>query len=473
MTVSTDSTHIYPYIGVIADPWDYIIESNKSNNTKANAISFPADSTPPVTIASPLGGIYNSNKTVTLSCSDGTGSGCSKIYYTTNGTSPTTASQVYTAPLSIVSTTTLKYFATDIIGNSEMIRNQTYTIDKIPPVVAVNPVMTPTISNSQTIIATIEAGSTIAVTTGNSASVGAVTYPTTTSWKCTISNMPLGTNTVKMTAKDAAGNTSVVQTVITVVKGYTITQVNSGCGTITPSGPVTLLPGSNQTFSFQASTGAYLAEVLVDGVSKGIVSTYSFTNIDRNYTLTVRFIIPDGDVNNNGIVDTADALLAQRIAVGLETATPIILAHGDVAPLVNNVPAPNGLIDIADALVILRKTSGLITWNTVCGPAQQAIATSSLAATTMSASTVKSPVSSAETSTGCKKFYKKFNDNSLLKILEILNSAKNIGKGSLNYGGYSMVANKIDECTINLELYDNYKQTNLLCTDEITLCGNE
>lgn len=40
------------------------------------------DTTTPVTTASPLGGPYNTAKTVTLSCSDSTGSGCSKIYYT-------------------------------------------------------------------------------------------------------------------------------------------------------------------------------------------------------------------------------------------------------------------------------------------------------------------------------------------------------------------------------------------------------
>lgn len=40
------------------------------------------DTTTPVTTVAPLGGVYNTAKTVTLSCSDDTGSGCSKIYYT-------------------------------------------------------------------------------------------------------------------------------------------------------------------------------------------------------------------------------------------------------------------------------------------------------------------------------------------------------------------------------------------------------
>ncbi|MBK5274867.1 MAG: hypothetical protein JJE30_07435 [Desulfuromonadales bacterium] len=64
---------------------------------------------------------------------------------------------------------------------------------------------------------------------------------------------------------------------------------------------------------------------------------------------------PNGDINNDGVVNIADALLALRIAVGLvpqPTGTALFL--GDVAPQ----GAPNGSIDLADALVILRKIVG-------------------------------------------------------------------------------------------------------------------
>ena len=43
------------------------------------------DSSAPVTTASPAGGDYNTAQNVTLSCNDATGSGCSKTYYTTDG----------------------------------------------------------------------------------------------------------------------------------------------------------------------------------------------------------------------------------------------------------------------------------------------------------------------------------------------------------------------------------------------------
>ena len=66
-------------------------------------------------------------------------------------------------------------------------------------------------------------------------------------------------------------------------------------------------------------------------------------------------VCADGDINRDGKVDIADALLAQRIAAGLMTPTSIQICRGDVAP----AGAPDGVPDVADALVILRKAMGL------------------------------------------------------------------------------------------------------------------
>jgi alpha-tubulin suppressor-like RCC1 family protein len=88
------------------------------------------------------------------------------------------------------------------------------------------------------------------------------------------------------------------------------------------------------------------------------------TNTSRNAPVLVaqaRFF-PKGDLNQNGVVDIADALIALRITVGLVPPTADNMILGDVAPLVNGVIVPNGAIDIADALQILRKVVGLITF---------------------------------------------------------------------------------------------------------------
>ena len=82
-----------------------------------------ADKTAPVTTASPLGGSYSSAVTVSLAVNEP-----ATTYYTTNGSTPTTSSPVYSAPLTISATATLQYFSKDTAGNLEAVKSQTYTI---------------------------------------------------------------------------------------------------------------------------------------------------------------------------------------------------------------------------------------------------------------------------------------------------------------------------------------------------------
>jgi hypothetical protein len=95
------------------------------------------DTTAPITTAVPAGGTYNSARSVTLACNDGTGAGCDKIYYTTDGMTPTTSSAVYSSPINISLTTTLKFFARDVAGNIEAVKSETYTITTGTPTVTV------------------------------------------------------------------------------------------------------------------------------------------------------------------------------------------------------------------------------------------------------------------------------------------------------------------------------------------------
>jgi len=82
----------------------------------------------PLLIVSPSGGTYYTPQTVFLSTSPG-----ASIYYTTNNTAPTTASTVYTIPLSITESTTLRaiaYNPTTLLYSGEA--TNTYTITTTP-----------------------------------------------------------------------------------------------------------------------------------------------------------------------------------------------------------------------------------------------------------------------------------------------------------------------------------------------------
>ncbi len=71
-----------------------------------------------------------------------------------------------------------------------------------------------------------------------------------------------------------------------------------------------------------------------------------------------------GDINNNGVVNVADVLLATRAALGILTLDSAQLARGNVAPLVGGQPAsmPDDDFNVADLLLITGKTTGVISF---------------------------------------------------------------------------------------------------------------
>jgi hypothetical protein len=60
-------------------------------------------------------------------------------------------------------------------------------------------------------------------------------------------------------------------------------------GSIAPSIMQTLLPGSDATFSIRVNSGFYVLDVLVDGVSVGPVSSYTFHNVTTAHTISATF----------------------------------------------------------------------------------------------------------------------------------------------------------------------------------------
>ncbi len=79
-------------------------------------------------------------------------------------------------------------------------------------------------------------------------------------------------------------------------------------GSISPSGRVPVAAGERQTFTISASEGYEIVNVLVDGESVGQVSSYTFTNVRSNHTITVIFRDADGvaDPDDTGVSDWLD-----------------------------------------------------------------------------------------------------------------------------------------------------------------------
>ena len=99
-----------------------------ANNTKNQTIVVNVDNIIPSVNINIKGGLYKSNQTITLKMSK-----VGNIYYTLNGTTPTSKSKLYTKPITISSTSTLKYVAIDAVRNISSTYVQNYVIDKTAP----------------------------------------------------------------------------------------------------------------------------------------------------------------------------------------------------------------------------------------------------------------------------------------------------------------------------------------------------
>ena len=100
------------------------------------SVQEPSDTTAPTTAISCNGSSCQSTPyyqpvTVTLTATDEGGWGVANTYYTTNGTTPTTSSPVYTGPFTVHGPTTVQFFSTDLAGHAEQVNTQQVQVDTV------------------------------------------------------------------------------------------------------------------------------------------------------------------------------------------------------------------------------------------------------------------------------------------------------------------------------------------------------
>ncbi|MCI0558838.1 MAG: chitobiase/beta-hexosaminidase C-terminal domain-containing protein [Nitrososphaera sp.] len=214
----------------------------------------PADTVAPTVTASPAGGLFATSISVTLAAKEP-----ATIYYTINGFTPTTSSQVYISPIAISTTTTLKYFARDVAGNIGAVVTQVYTIDTVAPTVTASP-PGGMYSSGQSVTLTASEPSTIYYTTNGAT-------PTTSS---SVYSLPLSitsATTLSFMARDAAGNfgATVTQTysialVDSIDPAIAITQPAGGSEVIVTDGTITI-----EGIASDSGSGVRIVELRVDG----------------------------------------------------------------------------------------------------------------------------------------------------------------------------------------------------------------
>jgi hypothetical protein len=85
------------------------------------------------------------------------------------------------------------------------------------------------------------------------------------------------------------GNTSVIATFM--LKTFTITASAGSNGSISPKGTLTVNSGGRQTFTIKPRPFFFkIADVKVDGVSKGPITSYTFSNVTSNHSISATFV---------------------------------------------------------------------------------------------------------------------------------------------------------------------------------------
>ncbi len=111
---------------------------------------------------------------------------------------------------------------------------------------------------------------------------------------------------------------------------YTITPTAGANGTLNPGASVVVVSGGSQLVDITPNSGYTVQDVLVNGTSVGAVTSYTFTNVTSNQTISATFAVQTSLINNYNIVPPFVASGAPpNVMIMLSIETPM---QGDAYP---------------------------------------------------------------------------------------------------------------------------------------------
>lgn len=157
----------------------------------------------------------------------------------------------------------------------------------------------------------------------------------------------LGTITLDMVSPNFEGMTGTITILRENLDIYTITASAGEGGTISPEGEVEVVTGHSQDFSISTDEGYEIADVVVDGVSQGVVSTYRFEDVTANHTIEVTFKSSDAPTEPSDGDDDPGS--------GAGSDGETLLGTGDSSLLMVVGTMCAGVALVAGGLVLARK----------------------------------------------------------------------------------------------------------------------
>ena len=266
------------------------------------AIQFPpAQVTVTPTVASipgfaPAAGTYTSAQSVTISDSTVNVT----IYYTTNGTMPSTGSTTYASPIAVSSTETIEAIAAGASNTPSAIATATYTITPPAAPPAFSPVAGTYASSQSVSISDATPGAAVYYTTNGVA-------PTTSSTRYTVALTVSATETIEA---------------IALATGYSASSVSTATYTIMPL-------AATPVFSPAAGTYTSTQSVSISDTTPGSTIYYTTSGVTPT-TASTRYIgaITVGTTVTIEAIAIASGYAASAIATAIYTITPVAATPG-------------------------------------------------------------------------------------------------------------------------------------------------
>jgi len=275
-----------------------------------------ADTTPPtgsIKINNDAQYTNSRNVTLTLSAQDEPGgSGLSQMQFSNDNVT-------WAAPVAYVTTKAWTLLTgdgskrvyvkfKDVAGNWSSVVSDTIILDTTKPAApTLNPLTTPTNINSQTIKGTKSADSVAIIVTCSTATVGTVTYPTSTTWSCTLTSLASGSNSISVKARDVAGNESGS------VTGIIVFDTTPPTGTIKINNGAQCVNSTTVTLNLSATdSGSGVSQMQLSNDNStwstpqayATTKTWNLTSVNGTKTVYAKFKDGVGNWSSAAITDT-------------------------------------------------------------------------------------------------------------------------------------------------------------------------
>ncbi len=150
---------------------------------------------------------------------------------------------------------------------------------------------------------------------------------------------------------------------------YTITASAGSGGGISPSGPVQVSQGGDQSFTITPTAGYQIASVTVDGASVGAMAAYTFSSVSANHTIAATFTAtgnttspittPDPFTFTSQIGDALNTTeTSNTITIsGINTSTPVSISGGTYSVNGGAYTSAAGTVNNGDTVTVRVNSS--------------------------------------------------------------------------------------------------------------------